>query len=93
MLEVISAWKGDPEPLVRLEESRESHRGMGAGSTLDVDVDTQGDEGTETNGEVLLTRFEGDDEGDDAVHGDEVELDLEDALTTGRTVTAAPESD
>jgi len=60
---------------------------------IDVDEDTQGDEGTETNGEVLLTRFEVDGEGNDAVHGDEVELDLEDALTTGRTVTEAPESD
>lgn len=58
-----------------------------------VDEDTQGDEGTETNGEVLLTRFKVDGEGDDAVHGDEVELDLENALTTGRTVTEAPESD
>ena len=60
---------------------------------IDVDEDTQGDEGTETNGEVLLTRFEVDGGGDDAVHGDEVELDLEDALATGRTVTEAPESD
>jgi hypothetical protein len=60
---------------------------------IDVDEDTQGDEGTETNGEVLLTRFEVNGEGDDAVHGDEVELDLEDALATGRTVTEAPKSD
>jgi len=60
---------------------------------IDVDEDTQGDEGTETNGEVLLTRFEVDGEGDDAVHGDEVELDLEDALATGRTITEAPASD
>ena len=60
---------------------------------IDVDEDTQGDEGTETNGEVLLTRFEVDGEGDDAVRGDEVELDLEDALATGRTVTEAPEKD
>lgn len=60
---------------------------------IDVDEDTQGDEGTETNGEVLLTRFEVDGEGDDAVHSDEVELDLEDALATGRTVTEAPEGD
>ncbi len=60
---------------------------------IDVDEDTQGDEGTETNGEVLLTRFEVDGEGDDAVHGDEVELDLADALATGRSVIEAPESD
>lgn len=58
----------------------------------DVDEDTQGDEGTETNGEILLTRFEvaG---ASDVIHGDEVELDLQDALETGRTVDEAPESD
>jgi len=59
---------------------------------VDVDADTQGDEGVETNGVVLLTQFEVDGSDDD-VHGDEVELDLEDALTTGRTVTEAPEGD
>jgi hypothetical protein len=60
---------------------------------IDVDEDTQGDEGTETDGEVLLTRFEVAGEASDVVHGDEVELDLEDAQATGRTVTEAPESD
>jgi hypothetical protein len=60
---------------------------------IDVDEDTQGDEGAETDGEVLLTRFEVADEANDVVHGDEIELDLEDALATGRTVTEAPESD
>jgi len=58
---------------------------------IDVDEDTQGDEGIDTNGEVLLTRFEVADNGDD-VHGDEVELDLQEALETGRTVREAPES-
>jgi hypothetical protein len=60
---------------------------------VDVDEDTQGDEGTETNGEVLLTVFEVADKANDVVHGDEIELDLEDALATGRTVIKAPESD
>jgi hypothetical protein len=60
---------------------------------IDVDEDTQGDEGAETDGEVLLTRFEVADEANDVVHGDEIELDLEDALATGRTVTEAPEGD
>ena len=59
---------------------------------IDVDEDTQGDEGAETDGEVLLTRFEVADEANDVAHGDEIELDLEDALATGRTVTEAPES-
>ena len=58
-----------------------------------MDEDTQGDEGTQTNGEMLLTRFEVDSGGDDDVHGDEIELDLEDALATGRTVSEAPEGD
>lgn len=58
---------------------------------VDMDEDTQGDEGTETNGELLLTPFEVDGEGVDEVNGDEVELDLEDALATGRTVAEAPD--
>ena len=60
---------------------------------IDVDEDTQGDEGAQTNGEVLLTRFEVADNRNDAVHGDEVELDLEDALATGRTTSEAPQGD
>ena len=60
---------------------------------IDVDEDTQGDEGAETDGEVLLTQFEVADKANDVVHGDEIELDLEDAQATGRTVTEAPASD
>ena len=60
---------------------------------VDVDEDTQGDEGTVTNGEVLLTQYEVTNTADDAVHGDEVELDLEDALESGKTVVKAPERD
>ncbi|MHB1210447.1 MAG: hypothetical protein ACYC1I_12195 [Acidimicrobiales bacterium] len=59
---------------------------------IDVDEDTQGDEGTETTGEILLTRFEVADKSDE-IHGDEVELDLQDALETGTTVGEVPESD
>ncbi len=59
----------------------------------DVDEDTQGDEGTETNGEILLTQYEVTNTADDAIHGDEVELDLEDALESGKTVVRAPERD
>ncbi len=60
---------------------------------IDVDEDTQGDEGEETNGELLLTELEVVGESDDDVRGDEVELDLDDALATGRTVAEAPEDD
>jgi hypothetical protein len=60
---------------------------------IDVDEDTQGDEVAKNGGEELLTRFEVAGDANDVVHGDEIELDLEDALTTGRTVTEAPESD
>ena len=60
---------------------------------IDADEDTQGDEGAQTNGEVLLTRFEVADNRNDVVHGDEVELDLEDALATGRTTSEAPQGD
>ena len=58
----------------------------------DVDEDTQGDEGTQTNGEILLTQYEVD-TADEAIHGDEIELDLEDALESGQTVVRAPEQD
>lgn len=60
---------------------------------IDVDEDTQGDEVVEAAGEEPLTEFEVTGEANGVVHGDEVELDLEDALTTGRTVTEAPEDD
>lgn len=62
-----------------------------ASRIVDVDEDTQGDEVTETNGGVLLTPLEVNDGGDDEVTGDEVELDLEVALATGRTVAEAPD--
>lgn len=60
---------------------------------IDVDEDTQGDEALEVGREELLTEFEVADEANDEVHGDEVELDLDNALMTGRTVTEAPEGD
>jgi hypothetical protein len=59
----------------------------------DVDEDTQGDEGPGAGGEALLTEFEVAARDNGTVHGDEIELDLADALTTGRTVTEAPKGD
>lgn len=60
---------------------------------IDVDEDTQGDEVVDSAGEELMTQFEVADDVNRVVHGDEIELDLEDALATGRTVTEAPEGD
>ena len=60
---------------------------------IDVDEDTQGDEAVETGGEEPLTEFEVTDEANGVVRGDEIELDLDEALTTGRTVDEAPEGD
>jgi hypothetical protein len=60
---------------------------------IDVDEDTQGDELVEASGEEPLTEFEVTGEANGVVHGDEIELDLEDVLRTGRTVTGAPEGD
>ena len=60
---------------------------------IDVDEDIQGDEVAEVGGEKLLTEFEDVGDANAVVHGDEIELDLADALATGRTVTKAPEGD
>jgi hypothetical protein len=60
---------------------------------IDVDEDVQGDEVAEAGGEKLLTEFEVADAANGIVHGDEIELDLTDALTTGRTATMATEGD
>jgi hypothetical protein len=60
---------------------------------IDVDEDTQGDEAADTGVEYPLTEFEVTDGTGGEVHGDEIELDLDDVLTTGRTVTEAPEGD
>ena len=60
---------------------------------IDVDEDTQGDEVVEAGDEEPLTEFEVTGEANGVMHGDEVELDLENALTTCRTVTEAPEDD
>jgi hypothetical protein len=59
---------------------------------IDVDEDTEGDDVMQA-GVELLTELEVTGEGDDAVRGDEIQLDLEDALSSGRTVTEAPEDD
>lgn len=60
---------------------------------IDVDEDTQGDEVVGVDDEEPLTEFEVTDGASNVVQGDEVELDLEDVLTTGRTVTEAAKSE
>jgi hypothetical protein len=63
---------------------------------VDVDEDTQGDESSQPDGEELpelMTELEVDGGSNDEVRGDDVQLDLEDALTIGTSVTKAPEGD
>jgi hypothetical protein len=60
---------------------------------IDVDEDTQGDEVAQEGGEELLTEFEFTREANSVVRGDEIQLDLEDALTLGKSVTEAPEDE
>jgi hypothetical protein len=60
---------------------------------IDVDEDIQGDDVAQAGGEELLTELEVTGEANGVVHGDEIQLDLEDALTTGKTVIEAPEED
>jgi hypothetical protein len=57
---------------------------------VDVDEDIEGDDVMGID-EELLTDLEVNGGGDGAVRGDEIQLDLEDALTSGETVTEAPE--
>ena len=58
---------------------------------IDVDEDPQGDEVADSGGVTPMTEFEVTDAASNAVHGDDLELDLEDVLTTGRTVTNSRE--
>ena len=44
-------------------------------------------------GDELLTELEVTGEANGVVRGDEIQLDLEDTLTSGKTVTEAPEGD
>jgi hypothetical protein len=60
---------------------------------IDVDEDIQGDEMVQASGEELLTEIEVTSEANGLVRGDEIQLDLEDALTSGKTVTEAPKGD
>ena len=60
---------------------------------IDVDEDIQGDEVVQACGEELLTEIEVTSEANGLVRGDEIQLDLEDALTSGKTVTEAPKGD
>ncbi len=60
---------------------------------IDVDEDTQGDEVPEASSAVPMTQFEVTGEVNGVVHVDEIELDLSEALTTGRTGAESPEGD
>jgi hypothetical protein len=60
---------------------------------IDVDEDIQGDEVVQAGGDELLTELEVTGEANGVVRGDEIQLDLEDTLTSGKTVTEAPEGD
>ncbi len=60
---------------------------------IDVDEDTQGDEVEPDVGGSPMTEFEGSFDPPPTLHGDEVELDLDDAFALGRTVAKAPEVD
>jgi hypothetical protein len=69
--------------------------GFGAtirGQEVDVDEDTEGDETIEIDDTEPLTELEMADD-DDEVHGDIIELGLDEALTTGRTIVKATEID
>jgi len=59
---------------------------------IDVDEDTEGDDVIQA-GVELLTELEVTGDADDVVRGDEIQLDLEDALRTGKTITEAPEGE
>lgn len=60
---------------------------------IDVDEDTQGDEIELEGVDAIMTEREIDVDPLPTVHGDEVQLDLDEALTQGRTVTNAPRID
>lgn len=60
---------------------------------VDVDEDTEGDDVTDAGDEKPMTEVEVDDAARDAAGRDEIELDLDVALTTGATTTEAPEGD
>jgi hypothetical protein len=60
---------------------------------VDVDEDTEGDEPVEIGDTEPLTELEVTDHRNDDDYGDEIELDLDDVLTTGRTVTEAPKEE
>jgi len=60
---------------------------------VDVDEDTEGDDVTDAGDDKPMTEVEVDDAASDAAGRDEIELDLDVALTTGATTTEAPEGD
>ena len=58
---------------------------------VDVNEDTQGDEVSAMGEDELLTEYEVTGDAPERVRGDEIQLDLDDALATGRTVAPAPD--
>ena len=58
---------------------------------IDVDEDTEGDDVTDAGGDDPMTELEVDGETPSVVRGDEIELDLDEALNTGATTIRAPE--
>ena len=58
-----------------------------------MDEDTEGDDVTDAGDDKPMTEVEVDDAASDAAGRDEIELDLDVALTTGATTTEAPEGD
>lgn len=59
---------------------------------VDVDEDTEGDDVSDAGGDEPMTMTEVANP-TPRIHGDEVELDLDEALRTGRTVGEAPEEE
>jgi hypothetical protein len=75
----------DPEDLTSGFDARIATR------EIDVDEDLQGDEVVPSEDEELMTQFEVPSTTPRVVHGDEIQLDLDEALATGTTVTRAPQ--
>lgn len=63
-----------------------------AAEEVDVDEDTEGDDVSDAGGDEPMTMTEVANP-TPRIHGDEVELDLDEALRTGRTVGEAPEEE
>jgi hypothetical protein len=60
---------------------------------VDVDEDTEGDDVVDASSDEPMTEFEVDAMTRRAAHGDEIELDLDDALADGVTTRNVPDVD